>query len=307
MQRVTHLSELSLTPGQTSLLTIGVFDGVHLGHQALIGRLVAEAHAAGHLAAVMSFFPHPDVVLRGLHQPYYLTPADEKARLVADLGADIFILHPFDESLRQMRAADFVAGLAAHLNIRGLWATADFALGYQREGDIAFLRAQGEHYGYEVHTIEFIQDGERISSTRIRQALSVGQFEQALAWLGRPYRLGGPVVRGDQRGRQLGFPTANLAVWEEQLLPLKGVYAGYALLGEERHPMVANIGERPTFGGGAVKVEAHLLAWEGELYGQTLELDLLHRLRGEQKFANLEALKAQIAADAAQARALLLG
>lgn len=302
IQNLTHA-----TLSQPSVVTIGVFDGVHRGHQALISHLVAEAHTTGRLAVVLTLFPHPDVVLRGLAGRYYLSTPDYKARLLGDLGIDVVITHPFNEEVRRIRAAAFVDLLRTHLHMTSLWVTADFAMGYQREGNFAFLSAQGQEKGFEVWQSDLIQASEvRISSSQIREALLAGAVEQAAALLGREYCVEGVVVRGDQRGRTIGFPTANLDLWPEQIIPATGVYACWATLGAERFMAVTNVGVRPTFSGTDLRTEAHLLDFDRDIYGETLTLTFVKRLRGEQKFNALESLIAQIRNDAQRGRDLLM-
>lgn len=300
MQYFTSLDEV-LTDRPTSV-TVGVFDGLHRGHQYLLGQLVAQARQAGQQAALVSFYPHPDVVLKGIAERYYLTSPDEQRALLAEMGIDILVLHPFDATVRQMPAADFVDRLVERLQMHDFMATAEFALGYQREGDLAFLQQQGQAKGFAVHQINLQEDGVRISSSRIRQALADGDVVAAGEWLGRRYHVSGQVIPGDQRGRTIGFPTANLDVWPQKLIPANGVYACHATLGDQRHQAVINIGVRPTFDGHAVRVEAHLLDFDADIYGDMLGLEFVERLRGEQKFDGIEALIAQIAADVTQAR-----
>jgi riboflavin kinase/FMN adenylyltransferase len=302
MQHVDALEAVQLK--QASVVTIGAFDGVHRGHQRLISELVSEAHAQGRAAAVICFFPHPDVVLRGITGRYYLTSPDERARLLGKLGVDVLVVHPFNDDVRHVRAADFVGRLREHLNMAAIWATADFAMGYNREGNIDFLRAQG----VEVHTIELVapdSNGERISSSGIRAALEAGDVAKASDWLGRPYRISGAVMDGDKRGRTIGFPTANVSLWDEQVIPANGVYACRVHLGDETFNAVTNVGVRPTFEGVGLTVEAHIFDFDRDIYGQTLAVDFVERLRGEQKFDGIEALVAQIKSDAEQARRML--
>ena len=304
MQHVTSLEAVHLE--KPSLVTIGAFDGVHLGHQRLIAELVSESHADGRAAVVICFFPHPDVVLRGITGRYYLTAPDERARLLAELGVDVLVVHPFNEAVRHVRAADFVERLRTHLKMVALWATAEFAMGHNREGNIDFLRGQG----VAVNTIELVApdpNGDRISSSAIRAVLAEGDVAKAANWLGRPYRVSGEVIGGAQRGRSIGFPTANVAVWEEQIIPANGVYACRAHLGGENFDAVTNIGTRPTFNGDGVTVEAHIFDFDRDIYGDMLRLDFIQRLRGEQKFDGIEALVSQIKQDAEQARVLLGG
>ncbi len=305
MKHIYNLSDAQLD--QPSVVTIGVFDGVHRGHQHLLSQLVNAARSSGQLAVVLTLFPHPDLVLRKLTGRYYLTTPEQKAALLGKLSIDVVVTHPFDDSVRQIRAADFVDQLLAHLNMKSLWVTADFAMGYKREGNFAFLTAQGAQKGFEVKETGLLgNNGEvRISSSAIREALLAGDVEKAAHWLGRPYCVEGPVVHGDHRGRSIGFPTANIQVWDEQVLPANGVYAGWATLNNERFMTVMNVGERPTFAGKDIRVEAHLLDFDRDIYGQRLSVDFVARLRGEQKFSGLDALMQQIHNDAERGRGIL--
>lgn len=264
------------TSERASLVSIGVFDGVHRGHQYLIRQLVEEAQRRQQRAVIVTFFPHPDVVLRGISGRYYLTTPEYRAELLGKLGVDTVITLPFDDTLRHQHAGDFVDEMLNYLKISSLWITADFALGYQREGDFAFLTAQGQTKGFEVHSVDLLMQngGQVIRSSAIREALQRGEVDHAQKLLGRQYHVSGEVVRGDQRGRSIGFPTANLAVWDELVLPANGVYAGWASLKGEKFAAVTNIGVRPTFDGVQTRVEAHLLDFDRDIYGQTLLLIL---------------------------------
>jgi riboflavin kinase/FMN adenylyltransferase len=306
---MTHIDKLDNAHLDTpSIVTIGVFDGVHVGHQQLLRQLVTEAGATQRKSVVLTFFPHPDAVLRGITGRYYLTPPEYRAELMQDLGVDMVITHPFDNDVRHIRAALFVEKLLTQLQMNALWVGADFAMGYQREGNIDFLRGQGSQHGFSVQTIDLVthaQDGTIISSTTIRDMLGQGHVETVHDWLGRAYRVQGRVVHGDQRGRLIGFPTANLAVWSEQALPANGVYAGWAEVNNKRYMAVTNIGTRPTFDGQDVRVEPHLLDFSGDIYDAMLTLTFDKRLRSEQKFEGIEALKAQLQRDIAEGRAFL--
>ncbi len=304
-----HLHNLADARLETeSVVTIGVFDGVHRGHQALASELVRRARHSGRKAVAITFFPHPDKVLAATEQRYYLTPPDERAQLLLDLGVDLVITHPFDEATRQLRAVDFVALLVRHLRMRELRVGAEFALGFQREGDIAFLRAQGQQRGFQVAIVAPVTaQGERIRSSDLRELVRAGDMPGAAALLGRNYSLTGEVVMGEQRGRTIGFPTANVAVWREQIIPARGVYAAWALVDGARHMAATNIGVRPTFAGTALSVEAHLLDFHGDLYGARVTLSCVDRLRMEQKFGGLDELTAQIGADVLAVRARLSG
>lgn len=306
MQHVYALPDARLS-GPT-IVAVGMFDGVHLGHQHLLRRLVAKAHASGCVPTVLTFFPHPDVVLGRATGRYYLTAPEQRAALLGALGVECVVTHPFDDRVRQIRAADFVDQLIAHLRLRELWVGADFALGYRREGDVDFLRAQGEQKGFRLEVVDLVTNdgnGQIISSASVRAALEAGDIPTVTRHLGRPYRLAGEVVRGDGRGRTIGFPTANLDVWDEQVLPRKGVYAGWAHLDGETFMAVANVGNRPTFNGKLVTVEAHLLDFDRDIYGRTLALDVVAFLRPEMKFNGVDKLVAQIGRDVVEGRAIL--
>ncbi|MFC1960540.1 bifunctional riboflavin kinase/FAD synthetase [Chloroflexota bacterium] len=305
-KHIRSLHDIQLT--KPAIVTIGVFDGVHLGHQQLVRQLVAEAQASDRTSVVLTFFPHPDVVLKGVAGRYYLNTPEEKAELLLDMGVDLVITHTFDEEVRQIRAAKFVEQLRKHLNMSALWVGSNFALGYKREGTIDFLREQGREYGFSVDSIELKTgvQGYVISSTRIREALATGAVEQVATWFNRSYRIGGAVVHGDHRGRTIGFPTANIETWEEQLLPAYGVYACRAYLGGAALPAVVNIGLQPTFEGSQLKVEAHLLDFGRDIYGETLHLEFVGMLRAEKRFNGLDELVAQINKDVAQARVMLV-
>ena len=302
--RVEQLSDV--TERVPTFVAVGSFDGVHLGHRAVLHAMISEAKLVGARTAVLTFFPHPKRVIQQLTEPYYLGTLDERVALLANLGIDLIITHPFNNKVRQTRAATFVEELCHNLDMRQLWG-GNFALGYQREGDIPFLRKLGEERGYSVQQVEAMVpwQGERVSSSRIRRSLLEGDLAEVNGCLGRPYCVSGTVVEGKKLGRTIGFPTANVDFWEEQLLPTNGVYATYAWLGEERHLAATNVGVRPTVNGSAVTVEAHLLDFDADIYGRTLRLEFMGRIRPEMKFAGLEALKAQIAADVAKVQNIL--
>ena len=291
-----------------SLVTIGVFDGVHRGHQRLVRELVERARAARQQAIAVTFFPHPDKVLDQTSERYYLTTPEKRAELLLAQGLDCVVTLPFDESIRQLSASAFVDRLVHSLRMRELWVGADFALGFQREGDVPFLRAQGAARGFAVNAVDLVSaDDARdlISSSRIRESLRQGDASMASEMLGRAYALEGTVVAGDGRGRAIGVPTANLAVWDEQLVPANGVYAAWLKLGGDRYMAATNIGLRPTFAGDKVTIEAHLLDFSGDIYGERAELRFEQRLRAEQRFNGLEELVAQIDKDIAATRRIL--
>jgi riboflavin kinase / FMN adenylyltransferase len=298
----------SLDLMQGSGVTIGAFDGVHRGHQALIGRMVAGSHAAGHIPVVVTFDPLPGQVL---HPETYqlLSALDERLDRMATQGVEGAVILPFDEAFMATSAKDFADILVDHLKMQGLWAGPDFALGRAREGTIAFLRNMGAARGFDVHIFkETIRwQGKPVRSSRIRAALRRGDVGEANGCLGYPYELRGSVVRGDQRGRTMGFPTANLDVPDQRLLPANGVYICDAhLCGSdhigEHYAAITNIGTRPTFDNGERTVEAYLLDFSSDIYDVEMRLSFLHRLRPELRFNSIEALIAQMNQDKAATR-----
>jgi riboflavin kinase/FMN adenylyltransferase len=303
-RRVSSLIDVQEKP--PTFLAVGVFDGVHCGHQALLQKMVTEAEAEGARAAVLTFFPHPITVIRQMTGRLYLTTLEERVALLREQGVSLVITYPFNETVRQTRAADFVDQLCEHLNMVQLWG-GSFSLGYNREGDLPFLRALGQERGFSVHHYEapLEWEGERVSSSRIRRELTAGNIEAVTACLGRPYCLTGTVIRGDGRGRTIGIPTANIQTWEEQHLPANGVYAATVTVGGESYTAATNIGVRPTVDGHHQTVEAHLLDFERDLYDQEVSLKFIGRIRDEQKFSGLDALVAQIHADIAQTREMV--
>ena len=303
MTRAERLDQLHL---DASVLTIGSFDGVHRGHQALVREMVLDARQLGVPAVVLTFFPHPSVVLRGRRPTFYIMTPDEKATALADLGVDVVITQPFDLALAHIAAADFLALLRLHLGFRSLWIGEDFALGHRREGNRLFLEQAARRDGFELHAVPpFRMGGEPVSSTRVREALRSGDVARAASYLGRPFALPGKVVRGAGRGRRLGFPTANLDFWDERAYPGVGVYACWVLAGGKRLAAVTNIGLRPTFDEDKPTVETFILDFQGEVYGQELRIELVHRLRGEVRFPTPEALREQIEKDVAATRTYL--
>lgn len=301
---VQQLSDIKLK--KPTYLAIGSFDGVHIGHQTILKRLVHAAHDANVQAAVLTFFPHPKRVVRNLKGRYYLSTLKERQAVIRDMGVNLLITHPFNEEVRQTKAAVFMQQLVDVMDLKQLWG-GDFALGHNREGDVPFLRQLGQTMGFTVEsTATLVQHGDLIvSSSRIREHLQGGGVQEANACLGRPYQLSGIVVQGDQRGRTIGFPTANIEVWEEQLLPMNGVYATLALLDGKPFPAATNIGIRPTVEGQTMRVEAHLLNFEQDIYGRELTLQFIDHVRPETKFESLSALKAQIDQDVKDVQKIL--
>jgi riboflavin kinase/FMN adenylyltransferase len=297
-ENVSDLAEVK--ERRPTIMAIGVFDGVHRGHQQLLRRISSAAKQVGMRSAALTFFPHPRSVIPGQSSPQYLCTLDDRVELIAEQGIDLVVAHPFDEDVRTTTATEFVDRLCTYLDLKEFWG-GNFGIGYKREGDFSFLQRLGKERGFKVLQLEeFVQWNERpISSSRIRTAIQEGMVEDAAALLGRPYRMCGKVIRGDGRGRTIGIPTANLSLWDEQVMPISGVYASYAWFDGRRYLAAANIGVRPTVNGRSLVVEAHLIDFEGDLYGQELALDFVARIRDERKFPGLDSLVAQIRADIA--------
>ena len=287
-------------------LALGVFDGVHVGHQAVIARAVAAAKFDGGLAGLLTFDPHPIRVIAPNKAPTNLLETlDHKARVVGDLGVQLFIPLHFDMDLAKMEASEFIAQLTA-APVRTIAVGEDWRFGHHRSGDVTFLEQEAEHRGFKLEAVPpVMHDGERVSSTRIRQAIRDGNLDAAEQMLGRPYTVSGTVVEGKKLGRTIGFPTANLATGEAQL-PMDGVWAVRAGLADGRELSgVANLGMRPTVHGDTRVFEVHLFDFSEDLYGKDLEIRFHGYLRHELKFPSIEALRIQIQRDADEARAML--
>jgi riboflavin kinase/FMN adenylyltransferase len=304
---VRHLRDLpaSLRGGA---LAIGNFDGLHRGHQSVIAEVGRIAASMGAPALVVTFEPHPRALFRPDEPPFRLTPRRVKFELFAALGVAATVVFRFDRRFAAIPAEAFVRDiLAAGVGARHVVVGRDFRFGRGRVGTTDFLREEGRHVGFEVAAVAPALDdaGQPYSSSRARDHLRAGEPEAAAAILGRPFSIGGHVRHGDHRGRLLGFPTANLAL-ADHLRPRAGVYAVSARLpGGAMRAGVANLGERPTVAGRDFRLEAHLFDFAGDLYGRRVEVALLHFVRPEQRFPDLDALKRQIAADSTRARALL--
>jgi riboflavin kinase / FMN adenylyltransferase len=292
---------------QDSWLTIGVFDGVHRGHQQIIRKLTAGAHAAGTQAVVLTFWPHPATVL-GNRDFKCLTMPDERIQLLSALDVDVAVVQTFDATLANTSAADFVAQLKQHLGFERLLIGYDFALGKGREGDAARLASMGAQLGYTVDVIPALGDESGvISSTEIRKLVSTGNVAGAGALLGHCYGLHGEVIHGDGRGRELGFPTANIDYPAEKILPANGVYACRVWIDGESFDGAVNVGVRPQFHDKADKplVEAYIMDFNRDIYGQDVRLEFVARLRDELKFSSVAALVEQMHRDVAKAREIL--
>lgn len=288
-------------------VALGAFDGVHAGHRAVIAAAAEAARRLDASLGVVTFDPHPRRWFDPEGDPFRLTNADQQARLLADLGVERLYRLPFDASLASLSDEAFAREvLAEGLGVGHVAAGADITFGKGRSGDAAKLMAYGAALGFGVSTVSLLGDDEKVSSTAVRRALREGQPERAAALLGRPFAIEGVVVHGDHLGRTLGFPTANMGL-DDYVRPAQGIYAARSRLPDGREIAgVAYIGSRPTVDGIDERLEVNLFDFDEDLYGQTLETDLVAFIRGDQRFDGLEALKAQIAADCAAARKLLL-
>ena len=295
-----------LAPGG-SVLAVGAFDGLHRGHVALLRRVRERASACGLIPAVVSFEPLPRAFFSRTPLPR-LSSLREKLCGFRDAGIERALLLRFDAALAAMGAEDFVREvLVERMNAREVWVGADFRFGHRRAGDVALLQTLGAQLGFQVHTLETVEaeEGERVSATRIRELLVAGEFVQAARLLGRPFSIEGRVVRGNRVGHELGYPTANIRLGG-RVSPVQGIFAVRVHgLGAQPRPGVASLGVRPMFDGHEPLLETHLFDFDGDLYGRRFEVEFVARLRDEKKFADLDALKAQMDRDAAQAREIL--
>jgi riboflavin kinase/FMN adenylyltransferase len=285
-------------------VTIGAYDGVHLGHRALLHDLSERAAAEGLSTVVVTFDRHPAAVVRPDSAPKQLTSLEQKLELLAECGIDRTLVVPFDEARADESAEEFVQEvLVDQLGARLVVVGEDFHFGHGRKGNVELLRHLGAEHGFEVVGVGLTGDGaDAVSSTRIRALIAAGDVAAAALLLGRPHEVRGPVVRGDGRGGpELGFPTANLAVDDDIALPADGIYAGYFTRADgSTHPSAISVGRRPTFyepGSAPVLVEAYLLDFDGDLYGEAARVSFLEHLRAEQRFETVEALIAQMKAD----------
>ena len=306
MKVIRHFAEMT-PPSQGCVVALGNFDGVHLGHQAVINEAGTMACEKGALFAVMTFEPHPKRFFHPDREPFLLTPFRAKTQLIKELGADLCLMQHFDAAFAAHTAQDFVATtMVQHLGVKGVVVGHDYVFGQGRQGNPDFLRQMGEQYGFTVKVLKAVAASSGIiySSTVVRQLLAAGQTAQAAAILGRPWEIEGRVVHGDQRGRTIGFATANLEL-EDYTRPASGVYAVRVMVDGAWLPGVANFGHRPTFDKTDELLEVHILDFSGDLYGRHLRVQMVDFIRPEQKFAGLDALKDQIVQDVQTARTRL--
>jgi riboflavin kinase/FMN adenylyltransferase len=294
------------TPARPSIITIGVFDGVHLGHQALLRRLVEEAARQELISVVVTFRQHPLKLLFPGQAPLYIASPPDNIRQIKELGVDLVVAITFDAELAGINAQTFVLMLQHFLKMKGLILGWDFAMGAHREGTLSALNELGTKLGFTTEIVPAVKvNGEVVSSTAIRQALQEGDVVRAGAMLGRPFSLEGRVVTGAGRGAGLGFPTANLDIDPSQILPADGVYAARARIKNASSSAAIFIGACPTFGRTERTIEAHLLDFAGDIYRETMRVDIIERLRGIERFGNTDALREQVARDIMAAEEVL--
>ena len=289
-----------------TVITVGVFDGVHKGHQYLIGCLKESAVRQGCSSAVITFTNHPRTVMRPDVRVPLLSTAEDRLRLLAEQGVDLVVPLSFTPDLSYLRAREFVELLKDVLNMRGLVVGPDFAFGYQREGTPEVLAQLGQEMGFTVEVVQPVEfEGRVVSSSAVRSCVEDGNMAEAAWMLGRPFTLAGYVVEGDRRGREMGFPTANLEIGSGIVLPADGIYATWTQADGVTYASATNIGFRPTFGPGGRQVETHLIDYSGDLYNAKIQVAFARKLREEMKFNGVESLVSQMHEDVAQAQAAL--
>ncbi len=294
--------------GRRAIVTVGTFDGVHLGHWEVLQEICRRARATGGRSILVTFHPHPLRVVRPEHAPPLLTTLAEKREVLAESGLEYVVFVPFTRTLQSYRARRFVEEiLLGRIGMDELVIGYDHGFGKDREGSVAMLRHLGGDMGFSVDVVDaFHAEGEPVSSSRIRRLLAEGDAAAAARLLGRPYRLEGVVVRGERRGRELGFPTANIEVGDpEKMLPKEGVYAAYGRVRGERIPGLLHLGPRPTFPGFTPTIELHLLDWRGDIYGDHVRVEVVDRIRDIRSFPSADALIEAIRQDERDGRRML--
>jgi riboflavin kinase/FMN adenylyltransferase len=303
---ITQLARSELaraSAGRPAAVTIGKFDGVHRGHQHLIRQLLDQARKRDLASIVVTMHPHPATVLRPGTPMSFLCSLEERVSLLQGLGVDQVAVLSFTSELAQLSYKDFVSLIIDQLDMRLLLAGSDLALGRNREGDVQAIRPLALEKGFELALVDLLsEDDAKVGSGAVREALAAGEMETVSQLLGRPFDLHGPVVRGAERGRTIGFPTANIAIGADLALPSFGVYVTRAYLGESSYESITNIGKRPTFDEDRPTIETYILDFDADCYEQQLRIELLSRVRDETRFDSVEALKTQIGHDVQTAR-----
>jgi len=305
---MTERNTKRLTVSDGPWITIGSFDGVHLGHQKLINHLVDGARKAATHPLVVTFYPNPSVFLKHIESPFYLTSIEEKEGLLLPTGVHSILTLHFDQAVSHQTPLEFISMLHVQLHFSHLLFGFDFRLGAGREGDIQLLETLGKEMGFSVYAINPVKyRGHIVSSSRIRSAISDGDILSANAMLGYTFSIEGEVIHGDGRGKHIGLPTANLKVWDKQLLPANGVYAAYTMIGDLRHPSVVSIGYRPTFYQSPTirTIEDHILDFSGQIYGEQIKIQFIEKLRPEKKYDSVDKLMEQIREDIINTREIL--
>lgn len=295
----------SVSAQKETIVTVGVFDGIHAGHRYLLEKLRQQAADTSLLSAVVTFDPHPQSVLRPNKPVAYLTSLGDRIKGLRELGIDVIAVLTFSSEVAQLTAQEFISLVKKQLRMRHLMVGPDFTLGRGRHGNAQLLRALGREMRFSVEIIPpYTINGEVVSSTLVRQALSMGHMEKVRRLMGHYFRLGGKTITSDRRGRVLGFPTANLDINPQQALPRNGVYATITWIDGKEFASATNIGVRPTFGQGKKTVETHLLHYDQDLHGREIKVEFVRKLRDEQRFLSSEELKAQIARDIQEVEAI---
>ena len=303
MREITDIT--TFTTQQPTVLTIGTFDGVHLGHQKIVERVVTIARQEGLLATVFTFFPHPRMVVQHDKGLKLIHTSEEKKQLLQQLGVDLLVVQPFNEAFAQLSAEEFVSTiLVQRLNVKKVIIGYDHRFGRNRTANIDDMRLFGEKYGFAVEEISVQEvDEVSVSSTKIREALNKGDVTTAEHYLGTPYSLTGRVVHGLKLGRTLGYPTANIQVTKDyKLIPKDGVYVVYTYIGGQKIYGMMSIGKNPTIEGKGASIEVYFFDFNGDLYDQKLTIEFVQYLREEQKFATIDLLKKQLQDDETAAR-----
>jgi riboflavin kinase/FMN adenylyltransferase len=296
----------NIAPQRETLLTIGVFDGVHAGHRYLLEKLQRQAAEKNLLSGVVTFNPHPQSVVHSQNKLLWLSAPENRVKSLQRLGINLVAVLTFTPEVAQLSAREFMSLVKKQLRMRSIMVGPDFALGRGREGNIHLLRALGREMNFSVEVIPpYAINGEIVSSTLIRQTLTQGEMEKVRSLMGHYFQIRGKVVASDKRGRILGFPTANLDIKPQQALPGRGIYATITRVGDKQFHSATYVGTRPTFGEGEKTVETHLLNYKGDLYSKEIMVEFVQKLRDEHHFPSSEELKAQIKQDVREIDAIL--
>ena len=300
-EEFTRYSSLS-----DSVITIGVLDGVHKGHIHLLKTLISEARRTGRQSVVVTFKEHPASIVNSSCKPMYITSLEDRIALISDLGIDKVVPVTFDREFSMISTEDFITILKEYMKMQTLVVGPDFAMGHMRQGDLTTLRKLSDQMQFSLHVVDNLQlSRQLVKSTTVRNAIESGNVVEAAKLLGRNFKLRGTVISGDRRGRTLGFPTANLDVSKEMAVPGNAIYATWAYVDKIRYMSSTSIGTRPTFGRNEKTIEAYLIDFEGDLYGEELCLEFVERLRPEEKYSDIQELLLQIERDVTNSKKIL--